>query len=147
MKFYAVAAVAALLAACQSVPHVQPPILLQSKPMIVVRHNGGVQDGACPMWVKVDGAMKGELENGHSLSVDVEPGVRKVSVGRSRGGVFGAGTICSGSLETIALVTRDVEVGSKPVKIAYEMQGTGKRWIPIVGLFLAPTPVLIPDDE
>jgi hypothetical protein len=146
MRFYALVATS-LIAGCQSVPHVQPPILLQNKPMIVVRHNGGVQDGACPMWVKIDDAMKGELENGRSISVDVEPGIRKVSVGRSRGGVFGAGTICSGSLDTIALVTRDVEVAGKPVKLAYEVQGTGKRWIPLVGLFLAPTPVLILDEE
>lgn len=139
--------VAALLVGCQSVPNIQSPILLQDKPMIVVRHNGGVQDGACPMWVKVDEVMKGEIENGRSISVDVKPGVRKVSLGRSRGGVFGAATICSGSLETTALVSREVEVAGGPVRLAYEMHGTGKRWIPLVGLFLAPTPVLIPDEN
>ncbi len=144
---YLVLAFATILSGCQSVPHVQPPLLLETKPMIVIRHNGGLQDGACPMWVKVDGMMRGELENGRILSVDVEPGVRKISLGRSRGGVFGAGTICSGSLETTALVSRDVEVAGKPVKLAYEMQGTGKRWIPIAGFFLAPTPAIVPDND
>jgi len=137
---------ALVLAGCQSPPRVQAPLLLESKPMIVVRHNGGVQDGACPMWVKLNGVMKGELENGQSLILDVEPGVYTVALGRSRGGVFGAGTICTGSLQSAALITRSVEVGSKPVKLAYDMQGTGKRWIPIAGLFLAPTPVLNSED-
>ena len=133
---------AVLLVGCQSVPHVQTPILLESKPLIVVRHGGGVQDGACPMWVKVDGSMKGEIMNGRSLAIDAEPGLRTVTLGRSQSGVFGAGTICVGNLATVALVTRSVEVGNRPVKLVYDMEGVGKRWIPIAGLFLAPTPVL-----
>jgi hypothetical protein len=134
------------LAGCQSAPRVQAPLLLHSKPMIVVRHNGGVQDGACPMWVKLNGDLKGELENGQGLNLDVEPGVYTVALGRSRGGVFGAGTVCVGSLQTTALITRSVEVGNKPVRLVYDMKGTGKRWIPIAGLFLAPTPVLDAED-
>jgi hypothetical protein len=136
-----------LLTGCQAVPRTQAPVLTTAtgKPMIIVRHNGGVQDGACPMWVKIDGVHKGELQNGNSLALDVEKGVRTVSMGRSAGGVYGAGTICSGSLQTKALVTRDFEVGDAPVRVAYEMQGTGKRWIPIAGFFLAPTPALVLD--
>lgn len=146
MKYVAIAAVV-LLSACQSPPRVQAPLLLDAaKPMIAVRHNGGVQDGACPMWVKVNGTMKGELENGQSINIDVEPGTHEVSLGRSRGGVFGAGTICSGGLNTAALITRSVQVGNRPVKLVYDMEGTGKRWIPLFGLFLAPTPVLNPDE-
>ncbi|MEQ1686170.1 MAG: hypothetical protein ABL916_21180 [Burkholderiaceae bacterium] len=114
--------------------------------MISVRHGGGVQDGACPMWVKVNGVMKGELENGQSLNIDLEPGVYEVALGRSRGGVFGAGTICTGSLQTTALITRSVQVANRPVRLVYDMEGTGKRWIPLAGLFLAPTPVLNSDD-
>lgn len=135
-----------ILAGCQSPPRVEAPVLLAAKPMIVVRHGGGVQDGACPMWVKVNGEMKGELENGQSMNLDVQPGIYTVSLGRSRGGVFGAGTICTGSLQSAALITRTVEVGTKPVRLAYDMEGTGKRWIPIAGLFLAPTPVLNVED-
>ena len=98
------------------------------------------------MWVKVNGIMKGELENGQSLNIDVEPGVYEVSLGRSRGGLFGAGTICVGSMQSAALITRSVQVSNRPVKLMYDMEGIGKRWIPIVGLFLAPTPVLNPDE-
>jgi hypothetical protein len=81
-----------------------------------------------------------------SLNVDVEPGIYEVSLGRSRGGVFGAGTICSGGPNTAALITRSVQVGNRPVKLVYDMEGTGKRWIPLFGLFLAPTPVLNADE-
>ena len=145
LKYLLVAAVI-FLAGCQSPPRVQAPLLLDSKPMIVVRHGGGVQDGACPMWVKVNGAMKGELENGQSLNVEVEPGTYEVTLGRSRGGVFGAGTICVGSMQTAALITRSVQVSNRPIKLVYDMEGTGKRWIPLAGLFLAPTPVLNADE-
>lgn len=145
MKYIAIASVV-LLSACQSPPRVQAPLLLDARPMIAVRHNGGVQDGACPMWVKVNGSVRGELENGQSLNVDVEPGIYEVSLGRSRGGVFGAGTICSGGPNTAALITRSVQVGNRPVKLVYDMEGTGKRWIPLFGLFLAPTPVLNADE-
>ena len=137
---------ALFLTGCQSPPRVQAPLLLDARPMIAVRHAAGVQDGACPMWVKVNGVLKGDLENGQSLNIDVEPGVHEVSLGRSRGGVFGAGTICVGSIQSAALITRSVQVSNRPVKLMYDMEGTGKRWIPIVGLFLAPTPVLNPDD-
>ena len=143
---YLLFALAAISVGCQSVPHVQTPLLLEPKPLIVVRHGGGVQDGACPMWVKVDGSIKGEIMNGRFLSIDVEPGLRIVTLGRSQNGVFGAGTLCSGNLATAPLVTRSVEVGSKPVKLVYDMQGVGKRWIPIAGFFLAPTPVLNPEE-
>ena len=98
------------------------------------------------MWVKINGVIKGELENGQSLNVDVEQGIYEVSLGRSRGGVFGAGTICTGSMQSAALITRSVQVSSRPVRLMYDMEGTGKRWIPIAGLFLAPTPVLNLDD-
>lgn len=145
MKYLVIASVI-FLAACQSPPRIQSPLLLDAKPMIVVRHNGGVQDGACPMWVKVNGGMKGELENGQSLNIDVEPGTYEVSLGRSRGGLFGAGTICTGGLNTTALITRSIQVGNRPVKLVYDMEGTGKRWIPLFGLFLAPTPVLNADE-
>ena len=146
MKYVALLPIA-FLAACQSPPRVEAPLMLDvSKPMISVRHNGGVQDGACPMWVKVNGSMKGEIENGQSINIDVEPGVHEVSLGRSRGGVFGAGTICTGGLNTIALISRSVQVGNRPIKLVYDMEGVGKRWIPIVGLFLAPTPVLKPEE-
>lgn len=138
---------ASLISGCQAVPNVQTPLLLRDKPMIVVRHNGGSGDGACPMWVKVNGEHKGELLRGRSVAIDVEKGVHTVSLGRSSGGVYGAGTICTGSLQTTALVSRAVEVGEKPVRLAYEMHGTGKRWIPIAGLFLAPTPALVPDSS
>ena len=137
---------AIILAGCQSPPRVQAPLLLDAKPMIAVRHAAGVQDGACPMWVKVNGVVKGELENGQSINIDVEPGVYEVSLGRSRGGLFGAGTICVGSMQSAALITRSVQVSNRPVKLMYDMEGIGKRWIPIVGLFLAPTPVLNPDE-
>ena len=137
---------ALILAGCQSPPRVQAPLLLDAKPMISVRHAAGVQDGACPMWVKVNGVVKGELENGQSLNIDVEPGVYEVSLGRSRGGVFGAGTICTGSMQSAALITRSVQVANRPVRLMYDMEGTGKRWIPIAGLFLAPTPVLNLDE-
>lgn len=146
MKIATIALASIALAACQSVPNVQPPMLLQDKPMIVVRHNGGLQDGACPMWVKVDGILKGQIERSQTLTIDVEPGIRTVTLGRSASGIFGAGTICSGSLDTKALVTRDIEVRNKPVPLVYEMDGVGKRWIPIAGLFLAPTPMLVPDE-
>lgn len=145
MKYFVMASVL-VLAGCQSPPRVQAPLLLDTKPMIAVRHGGGVQDGACPMWVKVNGVMKGELENGQSLNIDLEPGVYEVTLGRSRGGIFGAGTICVGSLQTAPLITRSVQVANRPVRLVYDMEGTGKRWIPLAGLFLAPTPVLNSDD-
>lgn len=136
-----------MLVGCQATPRVQPPILLHDKPMIVVRHNGGSGDGACPMWVKVDGAQKGIIERNNSLAIDVENGVHLVSLGRSSTGVYGAATVCVGSDTTSALVGREVEVDGKPVRLVYEMHGTGKRWIPIVGFFLAPTPALALDSS
>lgn len=56
--------------------------------------------------MKVNGVMKPELENGQSLNIDLEPGIYEMARGRSRGGVFRAGTICVGGLQTTALITR-----------------------------------------
>lgn len=140
------AALTLALVGCQSAPTVQSPMYASDRSMIVVRHAAGVQDGACPMWVRIDGVVKADLENGQSIGIEVEPGMHTVTMGRSRNGVFGAGTVCFGnSLESLALVTRDVEVVNRPVKLMFDMEGTGKRWIPIAGLFLTPTPVLNAD--
>ncbi len=137
----------ALVTGCQSAPTVQAPLLLlQDKPMIVVRHNGGTHEGACPMWVKVNGEYKGEVILGNSISIDVNKGIHTVSLGISANGMYGVATSCFGNLQTPARVTRAVEVSNRPVKLAYELQGTGKRWIPFAGIFLPPTPVLVPDN-
>lgn len=141
----ALLAACAALAGCQAVPNKQPPVLLTGRPMIVVRHNGGGGEGVCPMWVKINGEVKGELLEGRSLAAEVPRGVHTVALGRSASGVYGRGVVCTGSMQTTALVSREFEVGDGPVKVAYEMHGTGKRWIPIAGLFLRPTPALVPD--